>query len=445
MAKAQQPALQKVLRIGVIQDGKIVQERLVRAGESVSVGESASATFMLPNMKLPPEFTLFEHRDRGYVLRFSEAMKGKISGASGTVAAIERLRAEGSATKEGNDWTLPLSEEDRGKISIGEVTVLFQFVAPPPTQAVRPIEAMDFRPKFIEEDDPVFFGFLALWSAVAAVFAIWITTAEPPPASTVVEIPDRFLKITVKDKEPPPPEPELEVEDPNLTRPVESETGPAKAKKENETKREAAARKEGVEKDLRRNNMLLKMIGSRGEGRGVTENLWADDDAGMNDIDAALEGANGVAIASTDNRGLRGGNTEGTEGSADIGALGSAGGGSAEVGAGPAVKVSGDVAVGAADFRDVSSQDSVKDVVTRNFGQLKYCYETRLKEDPSLSGRVEIEMQVRGERVTSTNVFANTTGDAEFAACIEGKIRRWKFPAEVEGDFLYPFIFTPKK
>ena len=177
----------------------------------------------------------------------------------------------------------------------------------------------------------------------------------------------------------------------------------------------------------------------------MTENLWADDDAGMNDLDSALQGATGVAMATSENRGLRGGNTSGTEGTADIGDLASSEGGSAKVAEGPAVKVTAEVGLGAADFRDVSSSDKVKEVVTRNYGQLKYCYETRLKVNPSLSGRVEVEMQVGRERVLSTNIFANTTGDAEFAACIDGKIKRWKFPAEVEGDFLYPFIFNTKK
>ena len=42
-ASAAAAKLPKVLRIGVVVDGKIAQERLIRIGETVTVGEPTSA------------------------------------------------------------------------------------------------------------------------------------------------------------------------------------------------------------------------------------------------------------------------------------------------------------------------------------------------------------------------------------------------------------------
>jgi hypothetical protein len=44
--------LKKVLRIGIILDGKIVQERIFGPGDSVTIGESSKSTFVIPKTSL---------------------------------------------------------------------------------------------------------------------------------------------------------------------------------------------------------------------------------------------------------------------------------------------------------------------------------------------------------------------------------------------------------
>ena len=156
----------KVLRIGIIQDGKIVQERLVKANEPVTVGDSSKNTFVIPKSSLTSSsFTLFKPSGKGYVLQFTEAMKGKIS-AGGAVVALQKAAEDPQVTRKDGVCLLPLTDQDRGKIQIDSVTVLFQFVAPPPPKAAKPIQQLDFRPRLLAEDDPVFIGFLGVWSAL---------------------------------------------------------------------------------------------------------------------------------------------------------------------------------------------------------------------------------------------------------------------------------------
>ena len=88
---------------------------------------------------------------------------------------------------------------------------------------------------------------------------------------------------------------------------------------------------------------------------------------------------------------------------------------------------------------------SMGSTLTRNSDQVRYCYETRLKANSGLSGRVEVTWNISGGRVTAAELFANTTGDGELADCIIGKVKRWTgFPPEAEGEVQWPFIFKQK-
>lgn len=82
----------------------------------------------------------------------------------------------------------------------------------------------------------------------------------------------------------------------------------------------------------------------------------------------------------------------------------------------------------------------------RTAGQLKACYERRLKVDPTLEGRIEVQWSVGdGVVVDKPTVTANSTNDAELADCVVKRIGRWTFPADVEGEMSYPFLFQLKK
>lgn len=445
----------KVLRIGIIQDGKIVQERLIKANESVSVGESARNTFVFPKTHLPSaEFKLFGHTSKGYELHFTDKMRGKIS-SGGAVVALAKLLNDPSVTKKSGVVTLALTEQDRGKISIDSVTVLFQFVAPPPVQAVKAIQAMDFRPRLIEDDDPVFLGFLAIWSALAFVLLIWVWNTEPREFE-LDELPDRFAKITapkdldkdIEEVEEIDPDAEAEAarrraeEEAKRKREAE-EASRAKAKGGEPTEAEIAQAQEDLKQEvLQQSKLLLKIIGTTGESSGgVVENMWSDEEAGLGDIDAALQGVGGVQVDGTP--GLRDG-TSGRGSASDIGALGGVGGGKGDLGGGISAQVASVSAGTGTVDEDVGDADAARKTVSRYAGQLKYCYESRLKAVPNLEGRIVMAWTVSSGATESIYVVSNTTGDAELAGCIERKIRRWKFTDSVEGDMEWPFVFSAK-
>ncbi len=461
---AQAQKQNKVLRIGIVQDGKIVQERLIKSGESVSIGESTKNTFVLPPTSLPKRFTLFHCKGGKYTLHISQEMKGKVA-YKDAIASLSQLREKGDAPRKGNVWQLPLTESNRGKVGIQNVTVLFQFVPPPP-EPVTAIKREDFRPRLIEEDDPVFMGFLGLFTALAVVMMIYVANAEPITRVDLATIPDRFTKVVLAPEEPEPTEP-LEVDEGEGEQIVPEETDQADASEDTEeteqeetaeqeeeaapelSEAEKAAAEEARQEALRQqaveeSPLLAALIATRGEGGGATDDPYGQGDSVGQNLDEALKSVTGVQASTTEKAAARGSKGGEGRGDADIGDLAQAKGGSGDLTTGPKTEVKGTVKTGSADLDFVEGDaDAVRKVVRKYTGQIKYCYERRLKENPSLEGRVEVQWNISDGRVTSASLFANTTGDDELGSCIISKIKKWRFPADqVEGEVIYPFVLT---
>src|SRR5215813_1469223 len=121
----------KVLRIGLVHGGRVIEERIIKQRTSVTVGQSEKAMFVIPAQTVPPQFKLFELIGNDYYLNFLDGMTGRVALATG-ISDITALK--GQAKRVGNAYQIRLTEEARGKVVVGETTFLFQFVAPPPVQ-----------------------------------------------------------------------------------------------------------------------------------------------------------------------------------------------------------------------------------------------------------------------------------------------------------------------
>jgi len=143
---------QRILRIGVLLGGKIVEERLIREHAPVTIGQSMRNTFSIPIEGLPLEFTLFALYEGRYSLRFLPKMDGRLSDASGQVNTLDALKARG-AQNHGDCFEVALTESARGKLSFGDLTILFQFVTEPPRQP-KPMLPASVRGTFADRFDP---------------------------------------------------------------------------------------------------------------------------------------------------------------------------------------------------------------------------------------------------------------------------------------------------
>jgi len=175
MRAVAQQAGPKVLRIGLVQSGRVIEERIIKQRTSVIVGQSEKSTFVVPTPNIPPQFKLFELLGNDYYLNFLDGMSGRVALATG-ISDLAALR--GQAKRVGPAYQVRLTEEARGKVVIGDITFLFQFVAPPPPQP-RPQLPLSVKGGLASQIDWTLtiiaaFSFMFHFGFIGAMYSDWL-------------------------------------------------------------------------------------------------------------------------------------------------------------------------------------------------------------------------------------------------------------------------------
>ena len=436
----------KILRVGVIQGGKIIEERHLRKRDNVTVGQDSRNTFVVPASNLPPSFPVFEFKNNQYSLVFTETMEGRVRLGTADVD-FASLRSQGLAKKRGAVYVLPINEAAKGKISLGEITLLFQFVNPPP-EPVKTELPENIRGSIWASMDQLFFFILACSLAVHFSGATFIA-CQPRPEEhelTLDELPDRFAKLMMPVKVDPPVAQAQEKAGGDEAKEKKKEDTAKKVEKAS-TGGNPAARKAEVARAVASKG-LLKILGSSGgAGGGAFEDVLGGG-TGSGDIANALNGAGGVGVATADALGNGGGPKGGGSGSvAGIGDLKTSGGGAVNLGSKGDVKVSGRVTDAAP---EVDSSDVDREALARYVRQRKAaiqnCYERELKRNPTLRGRVVVRFSITPSgRSSDIEIEENSLGNEAVASCIRNAVRTWVFPFKPKSDVAvaYPFVFSP--
>src|SRR5215470_7728124 len=189
----------KILRIGIIQGGRIVEERLVRKRENITIGQSAKNMFVVPSDALPRRWLLFQVHGNRYVAHFSDGMDARIA-VGNEIISLAQLKQTGKIHKRGVSWVLPLDERSRGKITLADMTILFQFVTPPPPQP-RPQLPASVRGSALSDVDWFFTTIAAVSFLFHLIFVIYLRNVDWPRKPDIEAIPDRFVHMVQKPKE----------------------------------------------------------------------------------------------------------------------------------------------------------------------------------------------------------------------------------------------------
>lgn len=450
----------KILRIGIIHNGRIVEERLIPAGQAVSVGESPKCTVVLSESKLPRKrFELFSEKAGRFTLNFTKAMHGKVSVAE-QIETLAKLAERGVARKKGDHYALHLNDRNRGKVYVGDHTILFQFVTPPPQPARA--RSKDFHAFNWNEVDWVFLAILLLSALLHTAAVIWIESQPPPKQLRLEDFPDRFVRLMLPEDAPEPVVEET-VEDAPVTdegagedatpAPVAEEAPAEEGGGEEEAPEEPAeSAEERADRiaDEASSKGLLALIGTTGDsstGDAVAD-LLSDANSLSDDVGAALANSSGVAIGrrDSDQAGLRGGG--GGEGAAGEGGVGAAKGGKGGSVEKKKTEVKGKISTGNADISSSpEDQQSIAKTMKRYTGRIKQCYERQLKSDPDLKGKVTVSFEIGTDgNVSGVGIEENSTGNAELATCIKREVGRIRFVPPPEDDVEvagYPFILAP--
>jgi hypothetical protein len=454
------------MRIGIVQGGRIVEERLVRQRANVTIGQSAKNLFVVPSDHLPREWLLFQETPRGYVAHFADSMDARIA-VGNEIISLSQLKQTGKIRKQGSGWVMLLDERSRGKISIGDLTVLFQFVTPPPPQP-KPQLPPSVRGSVFGNAD-WFFTSVATASFMAHLaFVLYLRSVDWPRKPDIEEIPDRFVQMVVKKQETPPPEPKPEEKKDDKEDEAKKKAEElAKKKAQEQQQQKAAPKKELTEEDKRRmaeekaradaerrarladqvkNTGILKLLGAKADGEGSIADVLGRGDVDR-DQEKAFQGVGGLAVATGDGQ-LRGVKT----GSGGTGKVASISGlrGAGDIAGASTANVGSEKRVTAVVKHEPPSIDGELDMnivvkeVRQRIGAIKACYERALKRNPNLSGKILIRWTITpAGTVTGIDVDQDTLGDSEVANCIKSLIRGWRFPAPAGGsvEVSYPFLF----
>jgi hypothetical protein len=440
MRAMQQASGPKVLRIGLVAAGRILEERIVKQRTSVTVGPSEKSTFVV-QANLPPQFRLFELIGGDYYLNFLDGMTGRIALATGIT---DLVALKGQAKRVGPAYQVRLTEEARGKIVIGETTFLFQFVAPPPVQP-RPQLPLSVKGGVASQIDwsltiIAAFSFLVHFGLVGAMYSDWMDPVVNDDITAGL--------LDMVQKTVPPP---VETSDAPTSSASSTDTAPAPTqapKAQPSTKAGAAPDAKVVAGLLNEADQARIAILAALNGGPNINGAMKDDNGAPVDLNSLANRQGG--ISNTGGNGLNlpggaGGPIQPGRGGGGLQSLHGGETGGASTSAGQAVKV---VPIGNVEYGGSSMSVPVSNAEAVIRSQIhpgaKRCYQKGLESDPTQAGKLVLLIKVApsGE-VDSTSITSNTGLSAQVAACISSVARRAKFdpPGASGSQISVPFNF----
>ena len=152
------------LRVALVRAGRVVDELSLEHGE-VRVGPSERSTLVVPSLPAPG-FTLLGRRGAHWVLTLRAGVSGRVV----TAGALLELPAQSPGGGE-----LLLDADARGRILLGDATVLFQLVPCPPRAARPQLPSSVLRAQQLDWPTTMVagFSFFLHFGAVGSVYADW--------------------------------------------------------------------------------------------------------------------------------------------------------------------------------------------------------------------------------------------------------------------------------
>jgi hypothetical protein len=433
----------KVLRIGLVQGGKVIEERVIKQRSHVTIGPSEKSMFVIPSKSIPAQFRLFELAGGEYFLNFLEGMSGRVALKTG-ISDLSALRAQAKRVPIGNGhmYQVQLSEEARGKVVVGETTFLFQFVAPPPIQP-KPQLPVSVKAGLANDIDwtttiIAAFSFLFHFGAVGSIYSDWMD----PIVDDELDVAQLLESV----KQLPPP-PVVEQKDDNKEVPAPSAAATAEAPKPASTggaksnasggKSLSDARATAIANEL--NQLDLAMVGALNSRGSATDRVLDKGDTPTGLLEGAAANGAGVGVGGIAglNMGSGAGGTvrPGAAGGGGLASIGERGGGAPST-AGTAAKVKGPVGNASVGGAAVSggSVSNAQGVVAGMAAGFRRCYNKGLAEDPNMKGSVKITAKIgpNGE-VISASPSGGGGLSSTVISCVAARVSSAQFSAPEGG------------
>ncbi|HVP68119.1 MAG TPA: TonB family protein [Anaeromyxobacteraceae bacterium] len=98
-------------------------------------------------------------------------------------------------------------------------------------------------------------------------------------------------------------------------------------------------------------------------------------------------------------------------------------------------------------YSSAVSEGEVSAFVRARTGSIKACYESQLRRDPTLQGRIRVRFRIQTDgSISQLSTIENTFGSPELESCVFQVIRAWHTPFRPSeaADVEYPFVFSLK-
>jgi TonB family protein len=417
-----------------------------------TVGSAAGVDFVMGDSKLgAPRFELVRaDAQSGFSVRFTGKMKGELT-RRGETLDLKAVIESGKATHEGEAYQLSLESDDHFWADLGGVTLELFFQQQPKRVAVPMGESIDFTVVNI---------FLVMFF-LAALFVVSAANRSLEGDEYADELNDNSARIAKLIIKPPETQKNKFLEQLNKQKQQKSGEMAAKARGDEgamgkkdapKTNNRTAPKGDPSKKDEAR-ALAARVFGS---GKGGVSTIFGKNGLGgelksaMGNMFGAKAGDSGgfggLGLRGT---GKGGGGTGDTIGIGGIGTKGR-GGGTGNYGTGVGVlggKQSADIGIASSDPIVMGSLDKelIRQVIRRNIGQIRFCYESLLNRYPKLAGKVPVKFVItESGTVASSQATGSTSGNAELDSCVAGRVRTFQFPKPKGGGVVlvtYPFIF----
>lgn len=422
----------RALRVGVVAEGRVVDERLLRDERTITVGSHEGCTFVLGGVDVPSSFTLFEVTKGGVLMRFTEGMHGRIVLSTGPMDLAE-ARAVATEERKGI-YAVGLGEEGRGKVRIGAVTVLFQRVAVPPLQARPQLPASVQRTLQDAIDWPTAFlaaaSFLVHFAAVGTLYSDWsdhVVATEADVAGLVQVLPMTPPRVEVEEARPTDATAPSTQSAPTTTR---APTGQGPARNAGPPASSPRSLDRALD-ELARLDHDLQVLGTLDPSKSASERVLREGNVPTGNLGAIARSDAG----STSGGGLQLGPTapgvQTTRGLGDLGdgrrASQSDSSGVQQAMAAPRLSVSGTTSsVGA-------RVSGVEGTIAAARGRVRACYQAEVNRNPEARGRVSYTISITPSgQVGSVSATASEL-PSSVAACVQAALSSLRFDAPEGG------------
>ncbi len=442
MRAVAQQAGPKVLRIGLVQSGRVIEERIIKQRTHVTIGQSEKAMFVVPTPNVPSQFKLFELIGNDYYLNFLDGMSGRVALQTG-ISDLGALR--GQARRVGPAYQVKLTEDARGKVVIGETTFLFQFVAPPPP-APRPQLPLSVKGGLASQIDWTLtiiaaFSFMIHFGFIGAMYSDWMDVVVND------DVMSQGLADLLNKVPPPPPEDKPVDNTPSTDKPSADSKPAPTAAANNTAKAGPISDKQAAALSQQAEAMQMQMLAAFGGQTSVAGALNRSDVA-VTDLSGVAQSSAGVSNTGGDLRlgGGGGGLAAPGHNGGGLSGLGVSGGGGGH-GSGTTVEVRGPT--GDAQMGPIAGGGAVSDadrVIAGLRPGFKSCYNKGLSSDPSMAGKIilAIKVQPNGD-VESVSKAGGTGLSSEVEACIMNKAKHASFNGGSGATIQVPVTFVQQK